>query len=182
MSIRTAIKHNSRAVPTHENSNSPDDSYALGKPFTANVGDWWRWPIHLSLGSSHLFSRSFDLQKFINLLMRFPFFLAFSAFSRSADSSGRSRLFSLWEEPGINLFRLAKLARFHACCGFELVPAGGAENEFERCSAEDRVAAPLENRGALPVDTLSQREGTSSVEDRRPGSGLRSATWRLKRG
>jgi hypothetical protein len=39
MSMWTAIKHNSRAAPTHENSNAPDDSYALGKPFTDHVGD-----------------------------------------------------------------------------------------------------------------------------------------------
>jgi len=61
----------------------------------------------------HLSPFSLDLQKFISLLMRLPFFLVFSSSPTGSGWVSNFRRLPL-DEPGIRRFKLARLARFHA--------------------------------------------------------------------
>ena len=121
---------------------------------------------------------SFDRQNCINLLILLVFFLLFS----SAVASGTVSNLSLLplDEPGMSRFRLAKLARFHACWLFDL-EVDGSIMECERCSVEERVPALLENRGNAALEMLSLSDGRSSFDARSTKSGLGSFKNRLGR-
>lgn len=120
----------------------------------------------------HFSSLSFDRQN-NSLLILWDLRLVLSSMT---EISGTVSNFSLLpcEDPGINRFRLAKLALFHACWLLER-DVDGTIIEAERCSIDDLVPALLENLGSAPLEILSLSDGRSSLEARSTKSGLNSA-------
>ena len=123
---------------------------------------WCRNVVNLPAISVYFSPFSFERQKCMSLLMRLLFLLTLSVSAGAAVSSNLSLL--PFAEPGMSLLRLARLARFQA---WPALTCPGPENDTAPCSVEERVPALDENRGMMPVETLSVKEGRSSFDPRK---------------